>query len=187
MRFSALCLWFAAVASVASAKVGTIDLKQLTKQSGLIVVGRVTSVSAGEIRMAEFQVEKTIKGHAPKRLQFVAEPTWRCDISDAKPGERLLLFLNPVKAGTVIGKLMGKGKRVHQHAYLISDSGRGRIALLGSGSEERIEFKPDSWMEPTEYVVNLLLPKDLPYQRRGGVTLLPAPALLAKVRSYAVA
>jgi len=183
MRLGTVLL-LACAASTVSAKVGTISLMDLTKQSSLIVVGTVSSVRAGPIRMATFDVERFVKGKGPRRLDFVAQPTWRCDISDAKPGEKLLLFLDKVKAGTTIGGMIGLNKKLDHDSYLIGHSGRGRIQLSGQGANQFIAFKPDSFMEPTEYVVNLLLPKDLPYRRDQAMTILPASVLLARVDQY---
>ena len=180
----ATALLLICLASAATAKVGTINLQDLTKQSSLIVVGTVSSVHTGNIRMATFEVERFVKGTGPKHLEFVAEPTWTCDISDAKPGERLLLFLDRAEAGRIVGGKIGLNKKLDHDAYLIGHSGRGRIQLLGLGANQFISFKPGSFMEPTEYVINLRLPKDLPYRHEQGMTILSADTLLAQVDQY---
>jgi hypothetical protein len=90
--------FLAAVLAVtpAAAKVAPTTLAQLTAGSSSIVVGKVTSVfEIRGVRVATLSVEETWKGPQLHELAFLAQGTWTCDIADADPGERALLFLVP--------------------------------------------------------------------------------------------
>ena len=71
------------------------NLDELTRNAALIVRGRITQVeSVHGIRIAHLRVERTLKGEPPADAYFVADPSWSCDISHAKEGERGLYFLS---------------------------------------------------------------------------------------------
>lgn len=185
MRRAFVVLLAAFAACLCQAKVITLDLQALTKQSSLVLIGTVGAIKQDGFRIAEIRVERTLKGRAPSTVEVISEPTWACDISKASPGERLLVFLNAVKPGKPLGSLIGRKVTFNRPVYAFGHAGRGRIQLLSSGARSFISFKPLSWMERTEYVINLLLPKNLPYRKDStGATVLPAELLIAKVDSY---
>ena len=52
--------------------------------------------------------------YALREVEFLASPTWTCDISEARDGEAVLLFLCKSK---------------HSRSYVIAHSGHGRMPL----------------------------------------------------------
>jgi hypothetical protein len=92
--------------SPATGKVADIDLKDLVAESDLIVVGAVTRVEAAPVdfmdvekhlrpvKIATARVVETWKGAVVQEVRFVASPTWTCDVTSAKEGEKLVLFLH---------------------------------------------------------------------------------------------
>src|SRR5688572_17287547 len=96
MRTTLFAILFAcAVATQAFAKVASISFEQLVQNSDIIVVAKVESVSHPLIgkRYAKAKVMEVWKGTQTERVEFLASPTWTCDISEAKKGETVLLFL----------------------------------------------------------------------------------------------
>jgi hypothetical protein len=93
------------LAGPVQAEVGKIDFKDLVVRSDMVVVVTVTKVEAGPkdievwdesfspVKVATARVVETWKGKADKDVRFVASPTWVCDISSAKEGEKRVLFL----------------------------------------------------------------------------------------------
>lgn len=84
--------------TLASSKVRSTTLQELTSGSSLIVVGKVKTVQeiAG-VRVAILSVEESWKRPQAREIMFLAEGTWACDVSGAEPGERALFFLVPYK------------------------------------------------------------------------------------------
>ena len=76
------------------------------------------------------------KGTNTATVEFLASPTWTCDISEAKKGETVLLFL------TKSGK---------SRSYAIAHSGRGRLPLRTVAGKSYATFWP-----------GVILPKDIP-------------------------
>lgn len=64
------------------------------------------------------------KGPKTASVEFLASPTWVCDISDAKPDETVLLFL-------------GKGKEA---GWVINCAGRGRLPLRSLDGKTYVTF-----------------------------------------------
>jgi hypothetical protein len=87
------------------ADVADVELKDLVAHSDLIVVVTISKVEDGPkdievrgnrsspVKVATAPVVETWKGEAVKDVRFVASPTWTCDISSAKEGEKRVLFL----------------------------------------------------------------------------------------------
>src|SRR5262245_55917595 len=81
--------------SPVSAMVAGIQLEELVKCSDLIVVATVESVSDPLIgkRYAKAKVAEVWKGARTETVRFLAAPSWTCDVTDAKKGETVVLFL----------------------------------------------------------------------------------------------
>jgi hypothetical protein len=108
------------------ARVGTVTLKELVETSDLIVVATEMKVEDGP---ADFKIEEEIipspkvaiarvldvwKGKAGPEVRYLASPAFPCDISDAKVGERVVLFLTKPK---------------ELPFWAIADWGRGRMPI----------------------------------------------------------
>ena len=131
MRTALYTVLFAWVAtSQLFARVGSIVLDQLARESAIIVVAKVKSVSHPLIgkRYAKAEVVDVWKGDQKERVEFLASHTWTCGISEARKGERVLLFLS-------------KGGK--SRSYEIAHSGRGRMPLRTVNSKEFASFWPD--------------------------------------------
>ena len=80
-------------AVMAGAKVMPTTLRKLTASADLIVVGRVTNIIPVKgIPVAEVEVAETLKGKPYKRVYYLAQPTWTCDITSATIGESAVFF-----------------------------------------------------------------------------------------------
>jgi len=110
------------LASVANAKVGPSPIGRLAEASDLIVLAKIQSVSgqpSGLDRRAKATVTEVWKGPGAASVEFLASPTWTCDISNAEPGEAVLLFLSKEK----------------EAGWVISSAGRGRMPLVTRGGK----------------------------------------------------
>jgi hypothetical protein len=98
------------------AKVGSIEFSNLVANCDLIVMAKVESVSSGLLgkKYGKAKVAEVWKGTKTQSVEFLASPTWTCDISEAKKGETVLLFLT---------------KSDSSRSYVIAHSGRGRLPL----------------------------------------------------------
>ncbi|MBI3868285.1 MAG: hypothetical protein HY299_07110 [Verrucomicrobia bacterium] len=125
-------------ASQSFAKVASIQFGNLVANCDLIVIANVESVSSPLIgkRYAKARVTEVWKGTKIETVEFLASPTWTCDISTAKKGETVLLFLN-------------KGGK--SRSYAIAHSGRGRLPIRMVTGKSCATFWPD-----------VILPKDVP-------------------------
>jgi hypothetical protein len=85
-------------------------------ESELIVLAKVTAMSAkdDDKMYATAQVLETWKGTPTKYVEFLAEGTWACDMTEAHVGETVVLFL-----------VRGEPSR----SYLIDGSGGGRLPV----------------------------------------------------------
>ena len=116
------------------AYVGAISIQDLVQKSEVIVVARVIAatpppVDDYAVRTARATILAVWKGPATlKQVEFVASPTWTCDIADAKIGETAILFL---------------GRDEEQKAFVIMHAGRGRMPIDESGSERLAAIWPD--------------------------------------------
>lgn len=120
------------------AKVAPIPFGDLVASCESIVVAQVESVSspvAGR-RYAEARVMEVWKGPETATVKFLASPTWACDISEAKEGETVLLFL---------------AKDEKSQSYAIAHSGHGRWPLRTIAGKSHAVIGP-----------LVILPKDTP-------------------------
>jgi hypothetical protein len=93
----------------ANGKVSMVEFKDLAARSDLIVIATVSKVEDGPaslkgidtgmpaLKVATAQVVETWKGEPVREIRYVASPSWVCDTSFAKKGERVVLFLEKVK------------------------------------------------------------------------------------------
>jgi hypothetical protein len=123
-------LWLCIVTMPAFAKVASISFDELIQSSDLIVVAKVESVSRPLIgkRYAKATIAAVWKGPKTEKVEFLASPTWTCDISEAKKGETVLLFLI---------------KSDESRSYSIAHSGRGRMPLRLVDAKTYATFWPD--------------------------------------------
>ena len=110
------------------AKVARMSYFALVATSDLILVGSDSSVeTVGQWKVAHFTVEKVVKGRPPAEVQYLASPTWDCDIASAKLGERVLLFLRLPIPRTAPGAPPADLR--NNLVYEISFAGRGRMPV----------------------------------------------------------
>ncbi len=167
MRHLAVATWIS-LSALANAKVGTIDLSELARRTSIVVIADVRTVETiGGVKIASADVVSRVKGKPVSQVFFVAQPTWNCDISRAAPGERVLLFLDEIRAPrngspelqSAIQEIARRGDSL----YLIAHSGRGQIPLRKAhGWSASVEHKFDKrW----ELEINLVLPKGTPVRK----------------------
>jgi hypothetical protein len=125
-------------AAQAFAKVASVQFTNLVANCELIVIAKVESVSSPLIgkKYAKARVTEVWKGAKADTVKFLASPSWTCDISQAKKGETVLLFL------TKDGKA---------RSYEIAHSGRGRLPIRTVEGKSYATFWPD-----------VILPKEVP-------------------------
>src|SRR5690349_17824180 len=89
------CLIVIAIfAVVVNAEVAPVRLEELTRDSDLILIGKVTSVKqVGDEKFTQVEVLKTLKGNSQKAIFLSVTKTWTCDVSNAVEGETALFFL----------------------------------------------------------------------------------------------
>ena len=100
--------------SEAGAIIETPTIAELAKTSDVIVLARVESVTGHPSdldRRAKATVTEVWKGPKTASVEFLASPTWVCDISDAKPDETVLLFLVKGKEAGWVINWAGRGRR----------------------------------------------------------------------------
>jgi hypothetical protein len=112
------------------AKVASVQFTDLVTNCDLIVVATVESISSPLIgkKYAKARVTEIWKGAKTDAVEFLASPTWTCDISEARKGETVLLFLT-------------KGGK--SRSYAIAHSGRGRLPLRSMSGKGYATFWPD--------------------------------------------
>jgi hypothetical protein len=117
-------------ASQLFAEVGATKLSDLVVNCDLIVVATVESVSSPLIgkRYAKAKVAEVWKGTKTETVEFLASPTWTCDISEAKNGETVLLFLT---------------RSVKSRSYAIAHAGRGRMPVRAVNGKTYATFWAD--------------------------------------------
>jgi hypothetical protein len=120
------------VPSVMRAKVREVEFKDLAARSDLIVVATVSKVEdcpanlervdpgMPALKVATARVIETWKGAPVREVRYVASPSWVCDTSDAKKGERVVLFL---------------ARRKDSRFLSITHAGRGRMPLREVGAK----------------------------------------------------
>ncbi len=91
----------------------------------------------GEVRLAEVEVSRVLHGDASlRRIHYLAEGTWTCDVSDANPGETALFFLDRSRglaeeSPALLARATSQG--VAQPFYQLAHSGHGRMPLRDVG------------------------------------------------------
>jgi hypothetical protein len=147
------------------AEVAAISFEKLVQNSEIIVVADVEAVSKTLLgkRYAKAKVIEVWKGKPSEKIEFLASPTWTCDISDAKKGERVLLFLM---------------KTDNSRSYAITHSGRGRMPFQSIAGTNCVKFASDvilpkelSAVDPPDRHYNSMFPVD-PVKVRDVVTRL---------------
>ena len=100
MRYRVIQVWLVAViitlfspkATLSRALMPTFEM--LTRTATLIVVAQVESVTEkGNVRIATARTIDVWKGQLAGTVQFRASKSWTCDVSNAIPGETVVLFL----------------------------------------------------------------------------------------------
>jgi len=106
----------------ASAGVKEVTLKELESMSDRIVVAIVTKIEdvpghpqreddrMPPPKVATARVVETLKGKPVDEVRFGASPTWFCDISSAKKGERVVLFLITQEEAPALIARFGRGR-----------------------------------------------------------------------------
>ncbi|MCH7905607.1 MAG: hypothetical protein IH944_13710 [Armatimonadetes bacterium] len=122
----------------ASNRVPKTNFESITRSSQVIVVADVTQiVDRSGVRVAVARVVRGLKGAAPNEsIEFVAEGTWACDVSNAVIGERVLLFLREAwdRSGASaykldLGQAAMKSRSAGRVLYEIVHAGQGRILI----------------------------------------------------------
>lgn len=154
------------------ARVGPASLADMSNGSNYITLAHVESVkSINGVKIASVLTEKVFKGRfTNSRFYVLAEPTWQCDISEAIPGERVLLFLNPTK-NSVVHFRFGYRKKAavrisHTPLFSIAHSGRGRMPLRKIKGKDYITVYTYGVTLPSNIkTVNGPNPKEAEYMR----------------------
>ena len=121
------------IASVTDAKVARVGIDELVKNSDVIALVVVKSVSADSLggQWAIAQVIEQFKGPKLTEVSYFAGKTWECDIAEAIPEERVLLFL---------------ARRDGDYRYWIAHAGRGRMPIRVIEKVEYASFWTDVTM-----------------------------------------
>lgn len=141
-------------ATPASAKVAPTSLAELAKRAAVILVGQVAAVhELGGSRVAEVELLRVVKGYVETSRVFVfAQPTWTCDIADARKGETALFFLADGREMKQSRQFWRELDRARGSApfFMIEWSGRGRMPVrMVDGIEFVTLWTADVWL-PTE-------------------------------------
>jgi hypothetical protein len=128
---------FTCLATASSKKVKAISVNELYKMSPVIVRAKVDSIEkVVGIKVAMATVFDTYKGRVNgAKVAFVAQPTWICDVSSAKKGESVLLYLYPAEPNPPRSEILDVTgalnhlKQLGQRLFYVSHSGRGRFQL----------------------------------------------------------
>jgi hypothetical protein len=119
------------------AKVAAVDLAAMVEASDLIGLAEVTAVRRTLLgkRVAKAEFIENWKGRAAT-AEFVASPSWACDIAEATVGETVVLFLARLR---------------ERDRHQIVVAGRGRMPVR----DATVGRLADVWPE-------VLLPEDTP-------------------------
>ncbi len=179
LRFPALLFLLLAVAFPSYAKVAPTPLENLYWGSEIVAIGRdVRTFEKDGWQLAEFEILRVIKGacSARDRVFYLAESTWTCDVSHARPGRQALLFLHSVPEkyhpskrdpSPVIRRLPPYETGGGQTVYRITAWGNGRMELEDSNRVSiftAVVVLPNTLVEQSvpadEYPVTSSLPLD---------------------------
>jgi hypothetical protein len=109
-------------------RVADFYLRDMVNLADVIVLATVNKVQEETHgKRATAIVNVCLKGNSSDTVYFQANPTWTCDISDAKEGESAIYFLT---------------KPVNRRGFRqIVISGRGRIPLKFAGEDTLVNFQ----------------------------------------------
>ncbi len=126
---AAVLVVFLLLPRLSFASVAHIELAELVEASDLVGVGEVTGVRRTLLgrRIARLQVVENWKGAATE-VEFVASPSWICDITTASVGDTLVFFL-----------ARGRGRR-----YEVLHAGRGLMPVRETTAGPVADFWPDA-------------------------------------------
>jgi hypothetical protein len=122
------------------AEVSEVSLKDLIAKSETIVVAKVSKLEDGPadlkpveadyppVKVATAEVIETWKGAKVGEVRYVGSPTLYCDISKARVGERVVLFLEKQQGSTIM---------------MIAHVGRGRMPLQEVEGESYAAVPPE--------------------------------------------
>jgi len=133
IRFASI-LYLTVVSTQVEAKVAAISFDELVRGSSVIVIARIESVKPRFLKplgdqFARATVLEVWKGPSELReVEFLASPTWMCDISGAEVGENVVLFLELESSS--------------RH-YKIMHAGRGRMPFRKVDGRELATIWPD--------------------------------------------
>lgn len=140
----------ATFAMVVKASVASISLEDLTRNSDIVIVGKVISVKKiGEEEIAKVEVLKTLKGNPQNSVFVSVTPSWACDVSDAVVGETALFFLGKNQIRPTWERKLEQAcefkKQIDSEIgenefYYISHSGSGRMPIEKKNGSENISI-----------------------------------------------
>lgn len=105
-------------------------MKDMLDYSSFVGVVSVVSVrKLATYSVAEGTVIELIKGSKRRNISFMCSPTWKCDVSNAKAGERILVFLSHVSKSDLQAHNPEIKGIPAEGIDLIGHSGSGRIVL----------------------------------------------------------
>jgi hypothetical protein len=114
----------------ASAKLGAFGLDEMIRKADIIVVGKVEALlpKTGAPTNATVRVTEVLKGAPGDTIALNVQQTWTCDVSEAKAGELILLFV-------------WRDQKTGQN--LIYGSGRGRMPIDEVNGKNYATFWPE--------------------------------------------
>jgi hypothetical protein len=148
------------LATASFKKVKAITVNELYKMSPVIIRAKVDTIeNVVGIRVAMGTVLDTYKGRVSRaKVAFIAQPTWECDVSNAKKGEDILLYLYPAAPGPPRSEILDVSgalnhlNQLGRPLFFIAHSGRGRFQLTKGKLDDTIPVEfvqsnlgDDSW------------------------------------------
>lgn len=151
-----LGLLFLGFAHGAMAFSANVDIDALIANADFIFVGEILAVTdgsaqAGEPRIATVRVIDSWKGTPGRELKFIASPGWfACDTSNARKGERVVLFLR---------------KERNERQPRIAHFGRGRMPV------GRIDETSVAFVYEVTFPKSISVHREKKFPSRAGVSL----------------
>ncbi|MRR09109.1 hypothetical protein EG831_03280 [bacterium] len=137
----------------AHASVADVSLDELTRLSDRIVIGTVVDVVViDSVRIAKIHVDRFLTVPEKEDTMFVlAQPTWQCDESDAKVGERCLWFLEDITSRLTRKerKAFFQGRPFNKIEY----HGRGRMPIRAFEGGDAVDVERDNVVLPDTAMV----------------------------------